>query len=75
MWRKMQLFMACGATVLASWIVFVVVLVLLAGEYLITGGADLIGSLFWLWFIVGAILCYRYLWPYYSRNLKLPIED
>ncbi len=75
MWRKMQLFIACGATVLASWIVSVVLLIILAGEYLIMGGADLILWLFWLHVIVGSFLSYKFLWPFYSRKLKLPIED
>jgi len=75
MWKRLQLFMACWATVLASWIISIVVAILLAGEYIIMGGADLITWLFWLHVIVGSLVSYKYLWPYYSRNLKLPIED
>ena len=74
-WRRMQLFIACVATVLATFTILSVILILIAGEYLIMGGADLIPWFFLLYFIVGGILSYKFLWPFYSKNLKLPIED
>ena len=68
MWRKMQLFIACGGTVTAVGLILAVILVLI-------GGSDLIEWFFLLYLIIGFIVAYRFLWPYYSRNLKLPIED
>jgi len=68
MWRKMQLFIACGATVGATLVIFTTILVLI-------GWTDFIEWYFPLHIIVGSILSYKFLWPFYSKNLKLPIED
>lgn len=68
MWRKMQLLIACGGTVTAVGLILAVILILI-------GGADLIEWFFLIYLIIGFMVCYKFLWPYYSRNLKLPIED
>ena len=68
MWRKLQLIIACGATVVATGLILATVLILL-------GKSELIELFFYLHFSVGAAIIFFVFWPYYSKKMKFNIED
>jgi uncharacterized membrane protein len=68
MWRKLQLIIVCGATVVATGLIITTVLILF-------GRTDLIELYFYLHFSIGAVIVFIIFWPYYSKKMKLNIED
>ncbi len=68
MWRKFQLIIACGATVVATGLIFTIFLILI-------GRVDLIELFFYLHFSIGAVIIFFIFWPFYSKRMKLHIED
>ena len=61
--RKIKLIVACWGTVVATAIIFSLLLVLLGME-------DKIELFFYLHFSIGAVAIFIIFWPFYSKRLR-----
>lgn len=61
--KKLKITIACWGTVIATAIIFAMILILL-------GFRDKLESYFYFHFTIGVVVIFLIFWPFYSKKLK-----